>query len=199
MKKIWFGVLAVALALSSPAFAEKNKAAGAARPARGTPHIGGGMPRMHAPPRVAHPMVRQRAPAFRARRSMSVRHRPSLAVHGRNFHHRPAAVYRHHRGRTVVVRRASPKFAKFHRVVRAPRRFHIGIYRRPHGWFSHRWRLGERLPRGWFARSYWIPNWSIYGLWAPYDGLVWVRVGPDAFLIDPASGEVVSIEYGVFW
>jgi Ni/Co efflux regulator RcnB len=85
------------------------------------------------------------------------------------------------------------------RAVHARHRFHVGVYRRPHGWYSHHWAIGNRLPRGWFARDYWITDWALYGLWAPIDGLVWVRVGPDAMLIDPDTGEVVGVEYGVFW
>jgi Ni/Co efflux regulator RcnB len=196
MKRIWIGILVLALSATSPALAEKHPQ-GAPHPGGGAPRMGGGMPRASAPARVntmrAHPMVRARAPAIRERARIGVRERSGFAAH------RPMAVSRHRVGREVIVRHASPRFARFHRVTRAPRRFHIGVYHRPHGWFSHRWRLGERLPRAWFARSYWIPNWGIYGLWAPYDGLVWVRVGPDAFLIDPYTGEVVSIEYGVFF
>ena len=79
------------------------------------------------------------------------------------------------------------------------RRFHAGVYRRPGGWYAHHWTIGERLPRGWFARDYWINDWAIYGLWAPVDGLIWVRVGPDATLVDPASGAVVGVEYGLFF
>jgi Ni/Co efflux regulator RcnB len=59
--------------------------------------------------------------------------------------------------------------------------------------------IGNRLPRGWFVRDYWLTDWAIYGLWAPVDGLVWVRVGPDAMLIDPDTGEVVGVEYAAFF
>lgn len=99
----------------------------------------------------------------------------------------------------AVMHRAHARFAKARRVVHARHRFHAGRYHRPHGWFAHHWRLGARLPRAWFGRSYWLTDWAIYGLWAPVDGLVWVRVGPDAMLIDPITGEIVAIEYGLFW
>jgi Ni/Co efflux regulator RcnB len=142
-------------------------------------------------------MVRERSSGFRERSTVGVRERSGMAIRERNVRERE--VFSRHGRREAVVRHSSPKFARFHRVTRAPRRFHVGIYHRPHGWFRHHWRLGERLPRAWFGRSYWITDWGLYGLWAPYDGLVWVRVGPDAFLIDPYTGEVVSIEYGIFW
>jgi len=94
---------------------------------------------------------------------------------------------------------AHARFAKVRRAIRAHRRFHAGIYRRPRGWYAHHWRIGERLPRAWFVRDYWIGDWAIYGLWAPIDGLIWVRVGADAVLIDPVTGEVIGVEYAVFW
>lgn len=54
------------------------------------------------------------------------------------------------------------------------------------------------MPRPWFARDYWITDWAIYGLWAPIDGLIWVRIGNDAVLIDPVTAEIVGIEYSLF-
>jgi Ni/Co efflux regulator RcnB len=100
---------------------------------------------------------------------------------------------------TTVRKSKGGRFAHLRRSVRARHRFHVGVYRRPHGWYSHHWVIGNRLPRAWFARDYWITDWALYGLWAPINGLVWVRNGPDAMLIDPVTGEVVGVEYGIFW
>ena len=91
------------------------------------------------------------------------------------------------------------RYRNLRRAVRATHRFHAGAYRRPAGWYSHHWTVGARLPRAWFARNYWITDFGIYGLIAPPDGLVWVRVGPDAMLIDPDTGEVIQVEYNLFW
>lgn len=201
MNRRAFGVLALIIAFAAaPAVAEKHQQGSGPAHMGGAPRMGGGMPRTTGPRfnvERSHPMARERAPAFRERSTIGVHERSGFGVRERSF--RGREVVSGHRGREVIVRHSSPKFARFHRVTRAPRRFHVGIYHRPHGWFRHHWRLGERLPRAWFGRSYWITDWGLYGLWAPYDGLVWVRVGPDAFLIDPYTGEVVSIEYGIFW
>jgi Ni/Co efflux regulator RcnB len=91
------------------------------------------------------------------------------------------------------------KYANLRRAVRATHRFHIGVYRRPHGWYHRHWTVDAYLPRPWFVRDYWITDFGLYGLIAPPDGLVWVRVGPDAVLIDPGTGEVVQVVYGIFW
>jgi Ni/Co efflux regulator RcnB len=83
--------------------------------------------------------------------------------------------------------------------VQAPRRFHANAYRPPAGFVSRRWAYGERLPRAYFARNYWITNFLLFGLFGPPPGFVWVRVGPDALLIDEFTGEIVRVEYGVFY
>lgn len=83
--------------------------------------------------------------------------------------------------------------------VQAPRHFQAGAYRPPQGFVSRHWRYGDRLPRAYYARNYWLTNFLIYGLLSPPPGLVWVRVGPDALLIDEYTGEVVRMEYGVFY
>jgi len=135
---------------------------------------------------------------------MGDRHRSHDSVTIRERGHGVAV--REHFGRhgtsvTVRDRRgaAGHRWNNFRRAYRAPHRFRIGVYRRPAGWYSHRWYVGAYLPRGWFVRDYWIGDWGMYGLIDPPDDLVWVRVGPDAMLIDPDSGEVVRVVYGIFW
>jgi len=80
----------------------------------------------------------------------------------------------------------------------ATRHFHAGPYRAPQGFRYRRWAIGERLPGLYFARSFWIGDFGIYGLFAPPYGYTWVRYGPDAVLIDEYTGEVISVDYGVF-
>jgi Ni/Co efflux regulator RcnB len=116
----------------------------------------------------------------------------------------------HDRSRTVthsnITRTRSGGSAARHADVRsfrrnftAPRRFHNGSFNRPSGWYAHRWVYGERYPRGWYGRDYWIGDYLSFGLIAPPDGYQWVRSGDDALLIDIDSGEVLQVEYGVFY
>ncbi|WP_293369234.1 RcnB family protein [Phenylobacterium sp.] len=93
----------------------------------------------------------------------------------------------------------SPSVAALRGNVQAPRRFSAGAYRQPQGYSYRRWGYGDRLPPAYFGRSYWLTNFLAYGLFGPPPGLVWIRVGPDALLIDEYSGEVVRAEYGVFY
>ncbi len=87
----------------------------------------------------------------------------------------------------------------YRRNFRSARRFHWGVYRRPAGWYYRRWVFGERLPRAWIVRNYYITNYVMFGLIAPPPGYVWVRVGNDALLIDPETGEVLRVVYDVYY
>ncbi|HXM00692.1 MAG TPA: RcnB family protein [Rhizomicrobium sp.] len=87
----------------------------------------------------------------------------------------------------------------YRRNFNSPRRYRFGSYNRPHGWYAHRWVYGERLPYGWYGRDYWIPNFVNFGLIVPPDGYQWVRDGDDALLVDVDTGEVLQVEYGVFY
>lgn len=84
--------------------------------------------------------------------------------------------------------------------IRAPHRFRAPrAYVRPVGWYPHRWVFGERLPRAFFAPDYFILDFTAFGLLAPWDGYEWVRYGDDALLIDVETGEVIRVEYDVFY
>ena len=89
--------------------------------------------------------------------------------------------------------------ARMFKNVQAPHRFHAGTYNPPAGWHPRRWHFGEFLPRAFFIREYWITNFWFFGLFPPPPGLVWVRVGDDALLVDTYTGEVVEVVYDVFF
>jgi Ni/Co efflux regulator RcnB len=84
-------------------------------------------------------------------------------------------------------------------VLNARQRFHYGDYRRPQGWYDHRWVSGEILPALFFGQEYWIDNYAYFGLDYPPLGTVWIRDGNDALLIDRRTGEVIRVVYGIFY
>ncbi len=90
-------------------------------------------------------------------------------------------------------------FRDFHRDFHASRRFRGPDYRRPAGWYDHRWTFGELLPSAFWARDYWLSDYGAYDLPPPPYGAIWVRVGRDALLVDQDSGEVITVEYDVFY
>lgn len=95
--------------------------------------------------------------------------------------------------------RANVDVHAYQRNVSSARHFQAGAYRAPQGYSYRRWSWGQRLPAIYFGRNYWIGDYASYGLFAPPYGLVWVRFGPDALLIDEYSGEIVQVDYGVFY
>ncbi len=92
-----------------------------------------------------------------------------------------------------------PALNAYRRNIQAPQKFHSGSYRAPQGYSYRHWSYGETLPRGYYARNYWISDFLTFGLFAPPADLIWVRVGNDALLIDRYSGDIVQVRYGVFY
>lgn len=92
-------------------------------------------------------------------------------------------------------------WARYNRNFNASRRFQYrgGYYRRPAGWYYRRWSFGDFLPSLFWASNYWINDYFYYDLMPPPPGTVWVRYGDDALLIDRYSGEIIQVEYGIFF
>lgn len=87
----------------------------------------------------------------------------------------------------------------YHQNFRAARRFHAPAYRQPPGYYARRWAWGMTLPTAFWAQDYWLTDFNDYDLPPPPFGAVWVRVGDDALLIDQDSGEIIEVDYGVFY
>ena len=86
------------------------------------------------------------------------------------------------------------------KTVRAPRRFRAARpWIAPRGFTFRRFSLGERVPSVLLAATYFLMDYSLYGLEPPPPGYVWVRDGTDAVLVDRYTGEVVQVEYDVFY
>lgn len=90
-------------------------------------------------------------------------------------------------------------YDRFRRAYRAPNRFRFGNYYKPRGWYYRRWTFGDFLPALFFARTYWITDYTDFGLPYPPPGCVWVRYGDDALLVDQYTGEIIQVVYGIFY
>ena len=99
----------------------------------------------------------------------------------------------------IGPRRDFRNYRNYHQNFRAERRFRIAPYRRPPGFYSHRWSWGEFLPAPFWVRDYWLIDYFAYGLPPPPFGAIWVRVGDDALLIDRYTGEIIEVDYEVFY
>lgn len=209
--KFGFGAafaVTVLTALPGLALAQQHPEAshgGGPRPATHTP-----APAMHAPSR---PAPATHAPTSHSH-ALSGSHHPTThsvrtSVHHTSHHMVHRTVHRstvsRHVVRTVTHNRVvrtvhhSARIMALRRNVVAVHRFHAGIYRAPPGYVYRRWSFGAFLPAVYWGRNYWITDFLTFGLFAPPVGLVWVRYGPDALLIDEYTGEIIQVDYGVFF
>lgn len=87
-----------------------------------------------------------------------------------------------------------------HRPVmhHAPARFVTGRYVRPHGYYRHTWRRGDRLPPAYRDSAYVIPNVAVYHLRPAPPGYYWIRVDSNAVLASVATGAVVDVHVNLF-
>lgn len=156
--------------------------------------------RMHAPSvHTARPAMHPHV----ATRHITTTHRTvhrHITTHRVVRHVTRHAVHHAVRAATRPIHRAPrAAVAKLRRNVVAVHRFHAGPYRAPPGWRYRRWVFGERLPGIFFAPAFWITDFLAFDLFPPPDGYVWVRYGPDALLIDRYTGEIIQVDYGVFF
>jgi Ni/Co efflux regulator RcnB len=91
------------------------------------------------------------------------------------------------------------RYSQYYRSFNAQRRFRVGSYYRPSGWYYRRWTYGDYLPSLFWSSRYWLNDYYAYDLTPPLPGTIWVRYGDDALLIDQYTGEVIQVAYGIFW
>jgi len=96
-------------------------------------------------------------------------------------------------------RRDFSNYRNYHQNFRASQRFRAAPYRRPPGYFARRWSWGQTLPSFFWTRDYWLTDFYAYDLPPPPYGAIWVRVGDDALLIDQYTGEIIEVDYGIFY
>ena len=90
-------------------------------------------------------------------------------------------------------------FRSYQHNYTARERFRAPSYRRPSGWYDHRWTFGEILPSLFWAPNFWLNDYYTYDLTPPPPGTVWVRDGYDALLIDRYDGQIIQVAYDVFY
>jgi Ni/Co efflux regulator RcnB len=102
-----------------------------------------------------------------------------------------------HGGRVGI--HGGARLSHFHVGFRAPHRFHARAWFAPRGFHYRRFSIGERIPSILLAADFFIADYAAYDLEYPGDDYVWVRDGDDAVLVDRYSGEVIEVEYDVFY
>jgi Ni/Co efflux regulator RcnB len=194
MKKLLLTTAAVGLfATASVAVAQDDqhgdkKPEQAAKPANVQDHAGKAPVQRAAPPVAARP----ERPAAPQRPAVTAGAPPSGPSAQR------ATAVNGERAGTETAHRTS-SVAALQRNVQASNRYHAAAYQPPPGYADRQWRYGQRLPASYYASNYWIADYVMYALFAPPPGLIWVRVGNDALLVDQNTGDVVQVQYGVFY
>lgn len=91
------------------------------------------------------------------------------------------------------------RYERHHRWGWNGQRIWIGQYYYPDGYGYERWDVGQRLPYIFLSQNYWFDDYMEYGISPPPWGYEWIRYGPDLLLVDVYSGQIVDVEYGVFY
>jgi Ni/Co efflux regulator RcnB len=97
------------------------------------------------------------------------------------------------------VARERTDMSRWHRNFDAPRQYRAGAYSGPRDYSYERYGYGQRLPRDYYEQNYWLADFLNFGLLTPPAGFVWVRYGPDALLVDTDTGEIVQVQYNLFY
>jgi Ni/Co efflux regulator RcnB len=71
-------------------------------------------------------------------------------------------------------------------------------YVRPHGYYRHTWRRGDRLPPAYRGSQYVIPDVAVYHLRPAPRGYYWIRVDGNAVLASMATGAVIDVHVNLF-
>jgi Ni/Co efflux regulator RcnB len=140
---------------------------------------------------VVHREIR-RGPEHRTTVTRKVTPHRTVVTRRRTSHHHTIV------HRKVTVQRGRHA-AGFHWVRRAPHRYRIGVWHAPYGFHYRRFSVGERIPAALLAADFFLTAYAEYGLEPPPPGYVWVRDGDDAVLVDRYTGEVIAVEYDVFY
>jgi Ni/Co efflux regulator RcnB len=85
------------------------------------------------------------------------------------------------------------------REWRAPQRFRGASYSFPRGYGYQAWGFGQYLPGSFFISDYVLYNYWAYGLEPPPPGFEWIRVGPDALLVQDGSGYILDAVRDLFY
>ncbi len=202
MKRLFIAAAAACLLASAPALAE-NHDHGGGHPSgghQGGGHQGGGGGGSHESRSVHVQRSNFNGGGNHVSRTVRSTHVNVIrGGHDRSRSVRQVNTTRNVHGRSVTTHRTAVNVRSYRRNFTAPHRYHYGSYNRPSGWYAHRWVYGERLPHDWYGRDYWIGDYISIGLIGQPDGYQWVRVGDDALLVDVDTGEVLQVEYGVFY
>jgi len=97
---------------------------------------------------------------------------------------------------TTRTTESTDDYGTYRKTVTSTRQYDAGPWDAPPGVTYHRFGLGDRVPAAMVDRDA-IDDYGNYSLESPPGGLVWIRDGRDALLVDN-NNVVVQADYDVF-
>jgi Ni/Co efflux regulator RcnB len=90
-------------------------------------------------------------------------------------------------------------YSTYRKTVTATHHFNDGALTAPAGYTYTRYKIGDHVDGVLLGGDGLVlTDYANYQLVAPPRGLKWIRVGNDALLVNPADGEVIQTNYGLF-
>ncbi len=99
---------------------------------------------------------------------------------------------------TTTTTTANDGYAQYRKTVTSKKHYEAAAYVAPEGYTVTRYSLGQRVPTVVLHSGSVMNNYTDYALVAPPNGLTWIRIGNDAFLVEGNTGEVVQADYDLF-
>ena len=99
---------------------------------------------------------------------------------------------------TTTTENSNDGYAQYRRTITTKKHYDAGAFTAPDGYTYSRYALGQRVNTELLGTNYVLSSYGDYALEAPPSGLVWIRNGSDALLVDQKSGEVIETDYSLF-
>ncbi|HVZ13797.1 MAG TPA: RcnB family protein [Bauldia sp.] len=99
---------------------------------------------------------------------------------------------------TTRTTEGTDEYGNFRKTVTSTKRYHAAAWEAPSGVTYRRFTVGQHVPDAMLADSVQLNNYQDYALVTPPPGLIWIRDGKDALLVDNRTGEVIQADYDLF-
>jgi Ni/Co efflux regulator RcnB len=99
---------------------------------------------------------------------------------------------------TTTTSESKDAYGTYRKTVTSTKRYDAGAFAAPRGYTYSRFAVGDHVPSVLLNSNLTLADYGSYQLDAPPPGLVWIRDGQDALLVDQSNGEVVQADYDLF-
>ncbi|HWD48753.1 MAG TPA: RcnB family protein [Rhizomicrobium sp.] len=97
---------------------------------------------------------------------------------------------------TTTTTQSSDGYATYRKTVTSKKHYDAAAFQAPSGYTYSRFSVGQRVPHELIGMQ--LNDYQNYALVTPPSGLVWIRNGRDALLVDGNTGEVIQADNDLF-